>query len=243
DVEKKSNKPTLVLPEANIPVGENPHGLSQLGRGLFLLFLGILLALLNALFRSDLQRVWRTFGSLNQANFNYRQLAGSFRWSTLFFFLFFFLSGGLFLFYLLSYFGVQLSVGGWGAVAALVGALVVITLGRMLVLGFIRGVFPFGQEIGFFQFNINQFNFVMGLVLFPMVIALAFVQEQLHQIILWISIFAVGGIYIFRTIRGLFIAREYLLFHKFHFFLYLCTVEIAPLVILLKLVTNWSSVS
>ena len=45
-----------------------------------------------------------------------------------------------------------------------------------------------------------------------------------------------GLTYIFRSLRGLFVAGRFLAFHKFHFLLYICTVEIAPVLILIKLI-------
>jgi hypothetical protein len=40
--------------------------------------------------------------------------------------------------------------------------------------------------------------------------------------------------YISRQLRGLFIAMPYIFSYKFHFLLYLCTIEIAPLAVLYK---------
>jgi len=37
-------------------------------------------------------------------------------------------------------------------------------------------------------------------------------------------------------LRGLLLANKFVLFHKFHFLLYICIVEIAPVVLVLKLI-------
>ena len=48
-------------------------------------------------------------------------------------------------------------------------------------------------------------------------------------------ILIIFGITVFCILRGLFLASKYLSFHKFHFFMYLCTVEIAPVLVVVKL--------
>jgi hypothetical protein len=55
----------------------------------------------------------------------------------------------------------------------------------------------------------------------------------------WGGIGLLGLIYLFRSLRGLFVGARFLAFHKLHFLLYLCAVEIAPVAIAIKwILTN-----
>ncbi|NJN77358.1 MAG: DUF4271 domain-containing protein [Saprospiraceae bacterium] len=97
-------------------------------------------------------------------------------------------------------------------------------------------IFPFSKEMNLYNFMIAIFNFVMGIVLLPIIIFVAFTSSNTHTPLLYFALSVVLIIYLFRMIRSLLIVNKYLIHNKFHFFMYLCTVEIAPILILLKLV-------
>ena len=69
----------------------------------------------------------------------------------------------------------------------------------------------------------------------PANILIAYAPQTMTSSLVYAAIGLVGLVYLFRSLRGLFIANRFLLFHKFHFLLYICTVEIAPIIIFLKL--------
>lgn len=117
-------------------------------------------------------------------------------------------------------------IAGAGAIFAL----------KHLTLSALSYVFPFKKEANLYGFTIAIFNFVIGIALIPFIILIAFAPEDSHTIILYIAIAITAFAYLFRTIRSLIIGNKYLIHNKFHFFMYLCTIEIAPLLILLKLI-------
>lgn len=117
------------------------------------------------------------------------------------------------------------------------GAVLVARFGVMRIAG---SLFPFKKEINFYQFNEVQLNRVTGIVLLPLLFFIAFAPQLVSQIVMMVSIGVVIAIILFRYLRGFSIGGDYFAKHKFHFLVYICTLEIAPLVIFVKLVMDWA---
>lgn len=90
---------------------------------------------------------------------------------------------------------------------------------------------------GEYYFHIQYINKSGGLFLVPIVLGLAFVPPGLSMVVLWCGISLVAGLYLLRLSRGLkiFMAAGVL---KIHLLLYLCTLEIVPLLVCYKLVRD-----
>ena len=70
----------------------------------------------------------------------------------------------------------------------------------------------------------------------PLLLLLAFGPSDLFLVWGGIAIGIIALLLLTRMIRGLFIGLPYLLQHALHFFLYLCIFEIAPVLLLLKVI-------
>lgn len=78
-------------------------------------------------------------------------------------------------------------------------------------------------------------NKVIGIFLLPFVVMLAFMQGPSYTIALVLSWVGVGGLLIYRFILTYAAVRNQVRFNPFHFFLYLCAFEVAPLLLIYKL--------
>lgn len=90
------------------------------------------------------------------------------------------------------------------------------------------------SETGEFLFNMDNFNRVTGLVLFPVVTVIAF--YPFSSVLLPIAI----GLFVFVSLYLLLLSRGFLILLKkqfsiFYLFLYFCTLEFLPLVLLYKI--------
>ena len=84
-----------------------------------------------------------------------------------------------------------------------------------------------------YLYNMFIFNKLSGLVAVPLMFLLVYTKGALQEMIFWISIFVLSSIVIMRMIRGLvFSYKKEVLF--FYMFLYLCALEIIPLVLLYR---------
>jgi hypothetical protein len=97
-------------------------------------------------------------------------------------------------------------------------------------------VFPLEKEIRLYNFIVMSAGILTGLVLTPLNIFMAYSPAPLSTTFMYMGIASFVIIFLLRAFRGLFVGANYLTTHPFHFLLYLCTAEIAPLAVLAKLV-------
>ena len=79
--------------------------------------------------------------------------------------------------------------------------------------------------------NILAFSFITGLILLPLLILAVFLHSN---ILLYIILIIIGLLYFFRVMRGVFIGISLKKFSWLFLFVYLCTLEILPLLVILK---------
>ncbi len=107
-----------------------------------------------------------------------------------------------------------------------------IYLSRHIFINYLARIYPFGKEIKQYSFTIIVFNIFAGLLLLPIDLFIAFSPAKISEIFLIIGLFVLAITLIFRQFRGLFIASSLLNRNQFYFFIYLCAVDIVPLIVL-----------
>lgn len=110
----------------------------------------------------------------------------------------------------------------------------IIYLVRHIMLYLMGWVYELENETGSFSFVIASINFILGLILIPINLFVAFSPPELGKIFVFIGILLIALAVGYRYFRGFFIASRYVLGATFQFFLYFCTFEIAPVLIILN---------
>ena len=84
-----------------------------------------------------------------------------------------------------------------------------------------------------YLYNIFIFNKLAGMAVLPLMFLLVYTKGTIQELFFWMSIFVISGIIVMRSIRGIVFSyrKEVLVFYMF---LYLCALEIAPLVLLYR---------
>ncbi len=116
-----------------------------------------------------------------------------------------------------------------GAVAAF--------LFKHLMLSIVGTLFSLENEVRKYNFLIVIFNCVLGLFLVPFNLFIAFSAKSGSQqllLVFWM-LGLVAIFYAYRSLRASAIGAKFLTQSPFHFLLYFCTVEIAPVLLLVKL--------
>lgn len=110
-------------------------------------------------------------------------------------------------------------------------------LSKHLMLRIMRALFPVDAEVRKYNFLIIIFNCVLGLFLVPFNLFIAFSAKAGSQQLLLVSwmLGLVAIFYAYRSLRASSIGLKFLTQSPFHFLLYFCTVEIAPVLLLVKL--------
>lgn len=118
----------------------------------------------------------------------------------------------------------------------ILGVAIAYTL-KHLQLKFIAFIFPFSQEITFYNFALANTNKILAFLLPPILFIMVYAPSAVQQTVLYAILSFLGIIYLYRSLSGIIFAGTLILFHKFHFILYFCAVEIAPILISLKLLS------
>ncbi len=118
--------------------------------------------------------------------------------------------------------------------AKCVGLITIIYIIRHLSNYLFGAIFNLEKETSLYSFTIQVFNAFIGVVLIPFNLFLAFGPDKLHDFTLLFSLSIVAILLIIRYMRGITISINYIFNNLILFFIYLCSLEIAPILILVK---------
>jgi len=105
---------------------------------------------------------------------------------------------------------------------------------KTILIRIVGFVFKAQEKLTEYLFNTFLINKILGMALLPIVICLAFIP-QTEPVLIKIGILLFVSTYVYRLIRGLIIGSSNANFSRFYLFLYLCTLEILPLVVFIKI--------
>lgn len=197
-----------------------------------------LTTLIFIFFRSLYGKIYKAIFNDNQLSLLYRERQGGAFGNFFIAYGVFFFSTSLFIYLTLEH----LNLLPQGDMLKNYGLIIVSLLGlfvaKHLLLALIALIFPIEKEIHVYSFTIMIFAIVIGLIMSLADFILAYSPEGLKTyIIYFISLFFLF-IYLLRSLRGFFIANRFVFNYLFHFLLYLCAVEIAPALIIYKMIFN-----
>ncbi|HMQ06278.1 MAG TPA: DUF4271 domain-containing protein [Saprospiraceae bacterium] len=142
----------------------------------------------------------------------------------------FLLNLSTFIYLFVNWFYPHTSLSWW----LIFGGITIIYLIRHLFLTLFSNIFQDNMASVHYSFMIAVFNLLIGIFLFPANLIIAFAPDKISFTTLIISMVILGLIYLIRYTRG--IIQGLLLFSHslFHFFLYLCTFEVIPLLVIVR---------
>lgn len=199
----------------------------------------LLLTFFITFFRNLYGRAYQAMLNDNLLNQAYRDRQSGAGQAYMILYSLFFINGGLFLFLLLRHKKVVLpgETHIMNLLYCVAGVMAVFLL-KHLLLRIVGAIFPITKEISAYSFTIMIFGIMMSLFLGPANFLIAYAPEGFTTLLINGTLCVLVLFYILRSLRGAFIANNYLLYYKFHFLLYLCTVEIAPALALVKIISN-----
>jgi hypothetical protein len=194
-----------------------------------------LLALVISAKTSLMSYLVRSVVNLNMMKLTKREESNNY-FLLLLLYLVFLINGTMFVYLLQKNYTNQEGISIWSW--CLFGLLAVYVI-RHVSMWLLSKIFPVEIEVGFYNYVIIVFNILFGILIIPVNIILAYMPEYTKVgIITGISLFLI--FYVLRCIRGisasLFLIGQGIL----SFFVYLCTFEIAPLLIIIRAVLNFN---
>ena len=105
---------------------------------------------------------------------------------------------------------------------------------KLLVVRVLGVLFRLEGASNEYIFNIFLYHKALGLFLFPVTIAIAFVKEVPVDYMIRGGWILIGLVLVYRTLRTLLGGIQTAGVSKYYLFLYLCTLEILPLIVIIK---------
>jgi hypothetical protein len=203
-----------------------------------LLFTIIILASILNLKRNSFSNLYRSISNENYLRLIQREENNGF--SALFIILngLFYINGGLFLYLTFAHYGYNVDINFFALSSF---ALFLVYLLRNLGMAYLAFVFPISKEANQYNFTVILYNNFIGIVLIVLNLMIAYSPSGISTFFLYLGFIIFGLFYMLRIFRGFLNSASFISNNFFHFFLYLCTFEIATVFILIKGVQIWIS--
>ncbi|MBN1598446.1 MAG: DUF4271 domain-containing protein [Bacteroidales bacterium] len=142
----------------------------------------------------------------------------------------------LFILLILKYFAVSITKSSWTDYLIINVAVFVVLITRIVFLYILGYIFESIKVVSEYLHNTFLINKNLGLILLPLLFITIYTSSNISKIALIIALVVVILATVFKIIRGfqIIVKNGFLLFYSF---LYLCTLELLPLVIGSKLIT------
>jgi hypothetical protein len=151
----------------------------------------------------------------------------------------FILSAGLYACFLLHYSKIGEGVRFWVIYFYCMVLLGSIYLVKFLVLKFVGWVFSISRATDIYIFVVFLVNKMMGIFLLPFLILITFSASDVREIFITISLAMVFVLWAYRSLASYRPMRNEIKLTPFYFLLYLCAFEIAPLLLIYKVLLTY----
>ncbi|MEO6541098.1 MAG: DUF4271 domain-containing protein [Ferruginibacter sp.] len=153
---------------------------------------------------------------------------------SMFFNLFFFISGGVYVYMLLLHYRLISDDNKWIMIFSSMGILGLIYLIKYCTLKFTGWVCGLQEVTDTYVFIIFLINKIIGIFLVPFIVILAFSDSSIVRIAALISLMSIGILLLLRFFRSYGLLQNQLKISRFHFMLYLTGIELLPLLLIYK---------
>lgn len=150
----------------------------------------------------------------------------------------FFVSGGIYIGLIAQTYNIT-PVAFWWLLLYCSAILGIIYAVKFLFLRFSGWIFNVKEAADTYIFIVFMSNKIIGILLIPFLLILAFSSAGIAEISITVSLILVGIMLLYRYLVSLGSIRQDLKVNALHFFLYLCAVEILPLLLIYKLLFNY----
>jgi hypothetical protein len=214
----------------------NGHTRQTRDQWIITIIIGLLLytAILNIAFNKNIKNVFLSFYSkraLVQAAKDDAQINF---WAFIGLFLLFGLTFGLFLYQLASYKSIYYSVSGFRLFTSFVVVILLLFAIKFLVLKFVGFIFDIQKLVTEYVSILYLTYFNIAFVFLPVTVCFSLLAAQFIPILLAVAIVLIVIIFTWLYLRSSVNIISNFRFHKFYLFVYLCALEICPILILIK---------
>jgi hypothetical protein len=156
-------------------------------------------------------------------------------WTFIGLFLLFGFTFGMFLYLLTNgYYKVYYTIAGFQLFVTLSFVIIALFASKFLVLKFLGFVFDINKLVSEYISALSLTYFNIAFVLLPVALCFSLIADKFIPYLLAITLLLVIVIFIWQYLRSSVSIISNFRFHKFYLFIYLCALEICPILILIK---------
>ena len=203
---------------------------------IILTIIGLLLytALLNLLLGADVRAVIQSFYNKHALSQLDKEGGLINSWAFIGLFLLFSLSFGLVLFQVTQHYNVYYSISGFRLFIALSIAIGLLFVAKFMVLKFLGFVFDINKPVSQYIAILNLTYFNIAFVLLSVGVCFSLMDGRFIPFLIYFTIVSIAVIFAWQFLRNSVNMIANFRFHKFYLFIYLCALEICPILILIK---------
>ena len=208
---------------------------------LFYLLLGILFyfALIKVVFSKYLSNLLNLFFRVSMRQQQIREQVLQSPLPSLLLNILFVIVGGLYLSFIARYFNVAPRADLLVLLSNFSVVLAAIYLIKFLVLKSSGWIFNIQRATDTYIFIVFLTNKIMAILLLPFIVMLSFSATFVDQMAVTLSLILVLMLFVYRFVASYAPLRKEIKMNGFHFFLYLCAFEIAPLLLIYKVLLTY----
>jgi hypothetical protein len=153
--------------------------------------------------------------------------------------LLFVFAGGLYAAFLTRFYQVGNPDHFWLHFVYGVGILVVLYLLKYVILRVTGWIFNINRAVETYLFVIFMTNKIIGVFLLPFLVLISFAGPVITEISVTLSLIMIGIFYVYRFVASYATLHKEIKISGLHFILYLCALEIAPLLLIYKVLVAY----
>jgi hypothetical protein len=149
--------------------------------------------------------------------------------------IFFLFSAGMFIALVLQHVGLGMQFNFWILFLYCIAALAIIYGGKFIIMKFIGWTLQASEASDGYIFIVFTTNKILGIALLPFIIVLAFTSGTITQVALTLGVGTLIGLLVYRYFLSYVTIHRQIKVNFLHFIIYLAAFEIAPLLLINKL--------
>jgi hypothetical protein len=201
----------------------------------FYLLLGLLflLAFIKLLFSRYFQNLFRLFFQPSFRQKQTREQLQQGNLPSLLLNLFFIVSSAAYISFLFDYYRI-VTINFWLLLSYSALSLAILYTGKFIFLSFAGWVFNVNEATSAYIFTVYLINKILGVVLFPFTLIIAFSQSNIKNVSITLSILLIMLLFFYRYVMSYNPVRREVKVSPLHFFFYVVAFEITPLLLIYK---------
>lgn len=214
--------------------GRNKDGLFYLLTGLALYFV-----LVRLVFRKYMSNLFAVFFGVSLKQKQIREQLLISPLPSLLLNIFFVIAGGIYISFLFDYYHFNVAPNRWYLILYSTIALVLIYTAKLLVLKLMGWIFNISGATDTYIFAVFMVNKILGIFLAPFLMLLTFSSPGIVSVVTILSFVMIATLFAYRYIISYFPVRKEIKVSQLHFFLYICGLEIIPLLLIYKVLLTY----